>query len=365
MPATLRAWLQVTALALAVGISIAFLGLAKVRKSEDQKIASIVLILAAVAFQVVMFALLGSKLGFVSNVYRFNLASIVSVYLPTILLITAGETLRGQMIDKGQRSRGVIILTTFTMSFLVIAVNLPLYLPLAAQGFFDLVMTVAFPAILTNILLTYIAYYYDFRANIAYRLIMELPILILPIYPDTNHYLTTLLTILLTAILIVGFVGSKKWGEQPELRIGNQRQKIKRPLPDYQKKLLRNLKYVATGIGIFALVSFVALMSGLFKYHFLAVGSDSMKPALSRGDLVIVEKTNRYDQIVEGDVLVYRHEDVIIVHRVAAIEVNGQTYRYRTRGDANKSGDIWQVEQGDIIGVQKQKSQCLGFRHCG
>lgn len=57
------------------------------------------------------------------------------------------------------------------------------------------------PGLLKGVLLTFVAYEYDYRANIAYRLIMELPIYILPILPNVSEYLTTMFAIALVIIL--------------------------------------------------------------------------------------------------------------------------------------------------------------------
>lgn len=357
--ATIRAYVQAGVLGLAVLTGILSLGWARPR-GENNKIASVILILIAIIFQLGVFALLGTKLGFVANVYLLNWTSIFQVFLPIGLIITFTEILRGQAIDKGQGSRGVIIMTAVVLSLLQMAVYLPIYLPLTTQSFCELLLCLALPTALTNVLLTYIAYTYDYRANIAYQLIMEMPVYLLPIYPDVSNFLKASLSIGLSAALIIGFVSVGGWGGRLTEK-SRKRVRIKRRLNDRQQKALSIAKYTGIGLVIIATLSFTGLMSGLFHYYFLAVGSGSMEPALNRGDLVLVEKTSDYDKIAEGMVIVYRHQDQVIIHRVSEIELVGKRYLYHTRGDANNGEDVWLVEQDDVIGVAKNKITMFGF----
>lgn len=60
--------------------------------------------------------------------------------------------------------------------------------------------------------------------------------------------------------------------------------------------------------------------------------SGSMEPTLSRGDLILVHRT---DTVSPGDIVVYQSENHLVVHRVIA--VNGDTVV--TQGDANNTPD--------------------------
>ena len=108
-------------------------------------------------------------------------------------------------------------------------------------------------------------------------------------------------------------------------------------------------------------VGYVALMSGLFKYHFLAIGSGSMEPNIARGDMVLVEKSDQYGEMDVGEVLVYRYDNVIMVHRISDVNEQNGKRTFITKGDANNAEDKWVVEQDDIIGTAKGKIAMFGY----
>ena len=69
-----------------------------------------------------------------------------------------------------------------------------------------------------------------------------------------------------------------------------------------------------------------------FGYGAAVVLSGSMEPALSTGDLVIVEEA---DSVEAGDVVVYQDGGMLVVHRVVGLEGELLT----TKGDANSVPD--------------------------
>jgi len=70
-----------------------------------------------------------------------------------------------------------------------------------------------------------------------------------------------------------------------------------------------------------------------------------MEPALYPGDLIVYRKGCQL--LDRGDLVVFEHGDVLVVHRVAAL-LRGGTLR--TRGDANESVDSEPVAVDDIRG---------------
>lgn len=353
-----REYLQLVILGLAIVAGVALLGWARPRVQDGRLVAAVV-VLTAVVYQVVMFTLLGIKLGFVTNVYNFSLESIGKVILPVILLVVLEEILRGQMIQKGKQSRLAVILTTISLILMETAFVLPIYNFDGARGWFDLAAVIFFPAVLKNVMLTCIAFEYDYRVNIAYRLIMELPVYVLPILPDVNEYLTVIFQVGLVFLLTAGLISFRWRGRAVQGMAARQKQN--RVLTAKQIQVRRWLKRGGLALAALVMLVYVALMSGLFKYHFLAIGSGSMEPTISRGDMVLVKKANRYDELEEGEVLVYRYSDVVMVHRIAEAKENGGVYTFITKGDANDAEDKWVVNQGDVIGTVKGKITAFGY----
>ncbi len=355
-----REYAQVAIIAGAVFASVLLQGWAKPRTTESKTIA-IIIVLAAIVFQVVMFVLLGIKLGFARNVYAYNFASIFHVFLPVILAIIGEEVLRGQLVDRGRGNRLMVVMTGAMIYLTQIIIALPLYDFSESKSLFTFIVTMAGPAILQNTLLTFIAYQYDYRVNIIYRLIMELPTYLLPIMPNAGTYLPAIFEIGLVLILTIWLVGVQ-WRLRSGTNWKNRRQaKIKRTENEQTRKAKRALRYIGWGAGTIVIVGYVALMSGLFKYHFLAIGSGSMEPHISRGDMILAEKSDEYGEMDVGEVLVYRHSNVIMVHRISEVNERNGKRTFITKGDANNAEDKWTVEQGDIIGTAKGKIAMFGY----
>lgn len=350
----LREYLQSGILIIAILVGWWLLGWAKPRAREGQ-LATILVVLLALVLQVVWFVFLGLKLGFLQNVYIWNWQSLTNVFLPMALIIVLEEILRGQMISRGHESKLVIICTTLLIMMLDVILVAPIYNLGIAKDAFDLIFLVAMPGLLKGCLLTYIAYEYDYRANIAYRLIMEMPVYLLPILPNVSEYLTVMFSIAL--IIVLTCVMVRLHGQ----KVQQEKRDVVRPESIAERQWKRTAKLVAKFALIIGVVAYVGLMSGLFKYHLLAIGSGSMEPSIYVGDIVLVEKTDRYGEIEEGDVLVYRHANVVMVHRLIESRESEGKYYFRTQGDANDSADAWTVEQGDVIGVAKGRIMALGY----
>ena len=105
------------------------------------------------------------------------------------------------------------------------------------------------------------------------------------------------------------------------------------------------------------------LSSGFFKYQALAIGSNSMKPKISKGDVIIVErvKKNEISNIKKGDILVYTHDKRLIVHRVIkTLNLEKETV-FITKGDNNNAKDSWFVKKEEITGVVKLRIKYAGM----
>ena len=109
-------------------------------------------------------------------------------------------------------------------------------------------------------------------------------------------------------------------------------------------------------ITISAILVVILVVSGIYfgfrvaldtGTPWVAVASESMKPALEVGDLVIVQGAPA-SEIKEGEIIVFNMpgDNSYTVHRVVTKELlaNG-TYRFRTKGDAAPEDPDWIPEQ--------------------
>ena len=112
---------------------------------------------------------------------------------------------------------------------------------------------------------------------------------------------------------------------------------------------MKKLVIVLLFLGI--VVSGIAGLPPLLRSWFgveqpmMTVISSSMWPALNRGDIIFIMKSENED-IKVGSVIVFRHENGYAVHRV----INLDSRFITTRGDANPTADN-PILYSDVVGI--------------
>ncbi|MEM9467696.1 MAG: signal peptidase I [Actinomycetota bacterium] len=96
---------------------------------------------------------------------------------------------------------------------------------------------------------------------------------------------------------------------------------------------------------ISACVGFLALAPTAIGYRPVAVTSASMAPAIRTGDVVVM--TPAPDWLPVGAVIEFGSDDRRVMHRVVEVTTAG----YRTKGDANRSPDGFEVPVDQVDGV--------------
>ena len=119
--------------------------------------------------------------------------------------------------------------------------------------------------------------------------------------------------------------------------------------------------YIEIMIFIFVFI-LVALISGQFKYYLSSIASDSMYPALKRGDGIIIQKLNDEEKsnLQVGDIIAFYDGDAIVTHRIVRID-NGKELQFITKGDNNNTKDITKQKKDDIIGIVKIRIPLIGY----
>ena len=102
---------------------------------------------------------------------------------------------------------------------------------------------------------------------------------------------------------------------------------------------------------ITCLALFAIIISGFFGIHRYLVVSGSMEPNLYAGDIVFVNTNIDFEDVEIGDVIIFKHKDMNIVHRVIeATTIDGQKY-LKTKGDANKVDDGFVATEENYCGT--------------
>jgi signal peptidase I len=87
------------------------------------------------------------------------------------------------------------------------------------------------------------------------------------------------------------------------------------------------------------------------------VRSDSMSPALSRGD-VLIARAGSFRNLGAGTIVVFDEAAESRVHRIERVDDQG---RYITKGDANGSADTEPVPPGRVRGVGRMVVPYIGL----
>ena len=100
-----------------------------------------------------------------------------------------------------------------------------------------------------------------------------------------------------------------------------------------KKEIIKDILIIIAGIIIIWLSLWLVFGT---QNPFYVVSSESMVPVLQVYDILVVQGNYPLESITLGDIIVfYRPSDFdrVIVHRV--VEINGEPYSIRTKGDAN------------------------------
>jgi signal peptidase I len=286
----------------------------------------------------------GIAVGYYKNLYSLNFIKIIENIFPLLILIILEELVRYNIISKEANKFVIFLLIMLFVSFDILtqynAYNLS-----TSSGIFELIGYLILPSIITNALLTFMTEKSGYLPSITYRIILELYIYLVPIIPDYGVYIQSLLNIIFPLIMF--------------LKINTIYAK-----ETYKARTPKRFVSIIITIPLMCiLIALVGLISGVFSYYMMAIASNSMVPTFSRGDAVIVQKikTSEIENIEVGDIIVYYHDQKMIVHRVVSIKKTNGGLVFNTKGDNNEDKDNWDITESNIKGVVKKEIKYIGY----
>lgn len=297
-----------------------------------------------------LYYLLGIIIGFAQTNNYLTLYGVTLFIIPTLLTIIFKEHLRKSLLTKCGSNKFLIAYTFLVFIMIDISTTLSVLNYKNVHDVFIFIVLTLLPSITTNILATYINIKVGYQPIIIYLLIIIMYQYIIPIVPNPNQYLKSIIDFLLPVVIL--FKSMKKINQYSD-----EEEEISR---DYHKK-----RFFTIGIPFVLIFSLVYLVSGYFKYYALAIASGSMHPVFNRGSVVIVERTNdkydNYDKLTEGEIIAYKCENSIVVHRLIRIIETKDEIFYYTKGDANKDEDNYPIKKENIIGIVRIKLPYIGY----
>lgn len=263
----------------------------------------------------ILIYIIGLFNSFNINKYIYDPINIINNIILPIIIIIFSELLRYIIVNANKDKKIVIILITIILTILEMTYNTHLSL---------------LSIITKNILMSYITYHIGYKINIIYRLFIDLYMFILPIIPNINPLLNTIINIALTYLIYIYI--------NRQLTYYNDRKEL-----ILSKQLHKKTDTIVYGIIVISL----SLVSGVFPIFMMGVGSGSMEPKLSTGDAIILTKVKSYDDLNIGDIIAYKNEeDITIVHRITKKEDD----YFITKGDNNNIEDKMEIRMKDVEG---------------
>lgn len=293
----------------------------KDKKEKEQIILIIVLI------SLMLYFLSGLIVGYSKNIYNNNFIGIIINLWSYVFIIVYQEYIRNYLVKK-HKIICFILLTLFEINLYTLF-NIDNNIELFKQ-----ISLVVIPAISTNLLLNYLTKTSGYISCLLYKIPIIFTNIYLPILPNLNWFINSLYRTLLPFII---YIFIKK--------IDTKRDRIK-------SKTSSNI------LILIILIIFVLFVAGIFKYKIVSIASNSMKDTISRGYAVIIEQTN---DIKLYDIIEYRLDKIVIVHRVISIDKTKDGYLYTTKGDNNNNSDKDKVKEEQIIGKVIVKIPYIGY----
>ncbi|MBR1416820.1 MAG: signal peptidase I [Bacilli bacterium] len=330
---------------LSIGILVIFyfiFGFEKDRHRYSKSICIEIIINLLIFF--ILYYLLGILIGFakVGNYWTFNY--VFEVIIPLILTIILKEILRYMMLVKSEGSKLLIIITTIFFIIFEVAgqVNDSIFTsPYSAFTFFAVTII---PIISANIYSSYVSYKAGYKPIILYLLIMNLYVYFVPIIPNPNEYFYSIIYLVVPMIFLYNIYRFFLKDRDEDV------------LREYHKKRILPL-IIPTIIVIFL----VYITSGYFYYHAIAIASGSMTPNINKGDVVVIEKYDNFENIEIGQVIAYKKANIIVVHRlIKKLKIDGKYYFY-TKGDNNDAPDNYEITEDMFIGIVNIKVPYIGY----
>lgn len=285
--------------------------------------------------------LLGLLLGFTRG-YDYTFNNLFKLVLPVVVLSIIIEYFRFIVVKNCYDNKKSIIIFTVLLALLEVFAITNFRTLSNSYKIFVFICVTFLPVFADQLLGAYLNYKVGMSPSLMYRLITRLYVYILPITPNLGNYLLSFVKVLTPFIIF--YIINRAMVEEEK-----------------SKKIITSdtLKLFSIPIILF-LIILVILVSGIFNNRLIAIASDSMNPTYNRGDAVLIEYMKPED-LRKGDILVFRHENIIITHRIVDITKKKGTYYYTTQGDANDNPDGFISTNENVIGKVDYVVKYIGF----
>ena len=292
----------------------------------------------------IIYYVLGIFIGFVRTTNYYSLSGIVNFLLPYFLIIVLKEFLRYQVVMKSENSKLLVGMSCLVFILLDISYTLNVYNLSSAYDVFIYIALYLLPIIGSNIVCTYICKKSGYKPNVFWLVITNMYMAFLPFVPNVGLYIESLIRLLFPWIVFYSVYSFYKKREHNIIL-------------SYEKEY----EFILLIVSSIVVIVFAYFISGLFKFQAIAVASGSMMPNISKGDVVIIDRNYDVDDLKVGQVIAYKYDDIIVVHRLVDIKnIDGKYYLY-SRGDANNDNDNYVIYEDMFMGTVNLRIPWIGL----
>lgn len=298
----------------------------------------------------ILYYLFGIIIEYAKSNNYLTLYGLTVFIIPTILKIIFKEHLRNSLLTKSGDNKFLIIYSVILFIMIDILPALSILNMSNMHDVFIFTALVLLPSITVNAVATYINIKVGYMPVIIYSLIFSLYQYVVPIVPNPSEYLKAIIDFILPILILfkVRKIVNKYYDEDEEID------------RNYKKSSI-----ILLIIPIILTIIIIYFVSGYFRYYALAIASGSMHPVFDRGSVVVTEQVNdkydNYNKLKEGEIIAFKSEKNIVVHRLIRIVNIGDEVYYYTKGDANEEEDNYLIKKENIIGIVRFKIPYIGY----
>ncbi|MBD9099167.1 hypothetical protein EGP98_06220, partial [bacterium] len=145
----------------------------------------------------------GLLIGFARTKNYFTINSLTTIIVPTIIYIIFKGILRYQLLTKGSLNKGLIVLITILFITMDTTIAFSSQTLVFDRKMFLLLATTFLPLVTSNILSSFLCLNFGYIPSIIYLLIINLYWYLLPIVPNPNEYIYSIIFFLLPIIILI------------------------------------------------------------------------------------------------------------------------------------------------------------------
>ena len=287
-------------------------------------------------------------LGFIDGVgasmYDTSPLGIIKNILTLGSVLVFRELVRNHIINAVEKkyvvSFGILIVLVF--SFAEINMN-SLFEIESAEELLTFLSFNVLPLLMTGAFMTTAAYISGPLGPSIYALITNVPMWVIAVLPNLRWITILLIGTLFPLLCIIVLRNVYK---SKTTRGKTRAKKEENP-------------YSWIGISI-VMVALVWFALGIFPIFPSIIVSNSMNPTISKGDLVLLQKTDA-SALQVGDVIQYELENIQVFHRIIDVRYNEGIRYFITKGDANNAEDPNPVTEVQVMGKYMGRIPYIGW----